>query len=283
MIIQNKRNLTIHNSIDEAKAYIQNRMLSISSNFKEGEVLHTRYKSGGGVYDLAATLYLADTGKPFCYFNEITPEIPSISNNSKNDIVEVYVGFESSDAIRRLLLGGGLKCPYNFVMKYNRISYDPTFDINKNKPGVCQISNKSQVCIIESMNYPKWLHTCNIDLVNFNGDKNGTTLALQNVYIPTSLYVKDDEDINIQAIHSFLMQFHRGFYYQNNGSISPSDVPISKFPQIDPSQSVFYKIQPNTKYFFDSTIFFNQAMQGKYIPFIWGGKLKYFHFNHELL
>ena len=49
MIIQNKRNLTIHNSIDEAKKYLQNYVLNNANTLKEGEILHTRYKSGGGV------------------------------------------------------------------------------------------------------------------------------------------------------------------------------------------------------------------------------------------
>lgn len=283
MIIQNKRNLAIHNSIDEAKKYLQSHVLNNATKLKEGEVLHTRYKSVGEVYDLTATLYTNDKNTLYCVFNEATPKVPSLSTTSGNDIVEVYVGFTSNNTIKRLLLGSGMKDPYNFVMKYNGGSYDPHFTIYGNYNGSCQVGDEHKVCIIESMNHSKWLHSCNFDLTNFDGDPN-SEIQIQNVYIPTSLYFYlSNTVVEPTMVYSFLKQFTNGFSYQTDGRITVSSIEIEDTSfLVENSTAIAYTIKNSIKQFFDSTMFFNQAMQGKYIPFMWDGKLKYFHFNHKL-
>lgn len=288
MIIQHKRNLTIHNNIDDAKKYLQKYVLNNPTNLKEGEILNTRYKSvGGETYNLTATLYTNTAGILYCVFDETAQQLPNLdgefNTTSESDIVEVYVSFYNSRTIRNTLLGAGMKEPYNFVMKYNGGSYDPSYNISDANTRFCQMVNKNMFCIIESMDYPNWLHNCNIDLTNFNGVSDGI-IVLKDVFIPTALYCHtDDYKTDPSMIHSFLRQFVNGFKYYTNGSIIKTKVHIEGHSHTDlNANSITYRLPPNSNQFFDSTLFFNKAMQGKYMPFMWDGKLKYFHFNHEL-
>ena len=206
--------------------------------------------------------------------------IPSLSENFEEDIIEIYVGFSSSIFIKNLLLGSGMKSPYNFVMKYNGGSYDPNYNIQIPFLGACQVGNSQKFCIIESMNHSKWLHSCNTDFNNFDGDPD-SMIQIKEVYIPTSLYIYTSNNHNPSIIYNFLKQFNNGFSYDGNGEITISKVSLEeKSFLIKNSTAIEYRLQSYS--FLDSTLFFNQAMQGKYIPFIWKGKLKYFHFNHEL-
>ena len=227
------------------------------------------------MYDLTTTLYINTGGIPYCVFNEI-PQQPYTNDNLKNDIIKIHVVYQTSDEIKNVILG-----------KPNVSS--SLFDMPTKNPVNFVISMKTKMAhdlgvygnvytLIESMNFPKWLH----DFTEGNPFKN---LYFENIYVPTILYVVNGE--NQRGINTASFAFDLinsvcdGFTYDNNGGIYSSK-PQAKMQsyRIKNPEGVAYTLQ-NTKSFLDSTMFFNQAMQGKYFPIMHDGELKYLHFIAE--
>lgn len=213
-------------------------------------------------------------------------KIPNLSDTEKADIIEVYVGFDSGPNIKNLVLGKGLKEPYNFVISYNGGSYDPTYNISDSAGSTCMGTNKTFYGIIESMDYLEWLHDCNIDPNNFNNNSY-SVIKIKNCYIPTSLSIKNDSERKQKdMLFAGIQQFVQCFKYDFKGNIWKVDYDSTDFWSFkvnsDSSEIYTYGIYSNSYVFLDSTLFFNKSMQGKYIPFMWDNKLWYFHFNADL-
>lgn len=57
MIIQQKRNNTIHENLVVAKKYLNDYVKTNKTTIKDGEILFTRYYGGGGADRKAAFIY----------------------------------------------------------------------------------------------------------------------------------------------------------------------------------------------------------------------------------
>lgn len=236
---------------------------------------------GGGEYDLTATLYTNTRGIPYCVFNEVTHQVPSLGEDSlENEVIEIYIQYETSSTIKNVILGAGMKVPYNFVLCYSGGSYDSSYDITSGNSSLCQQGRRQTYGIIESLNYADWLHNCNIvqNCNKFN-EKDDSVIKIINVYVASSMYIKLGSPNVPSMLYAFLKQFNYGFTYDNNGNITRGRVPILQKSIVDNTNNSVKYCLLNSKSFLDNTLFFNQSLNGKFMPFMWNGTLKYFHFN----